>query len=94
MAHVIPAFQKLKVGNPLDMSTQMGAQVDERQLNKILSYVEIGKQEGAKVAVGGARYTEGEAAKGCFMQPTLLTDVTNDMRVAQGRNLRTCRRSN
>ena len=83
MAHVIPAFQKVKVGNPLDMNTQMGAQVDERQLKKILSYVEIGKQEGAKVAVGGARYTEGEAAKGCFMQPTLLTDVTNDMRVAQ-----------
>ena len=56
---------------------------EDAQLNKILSYVEIGKQEGAKVAVGGARYTEGEAAKGCFMQPTLLTDVTNDMRVAQ-----------
>ena len=83
MAHVIPAFQNLKVGNPLDMNTQMGSQVDERQLNKILSYVEIGKQEGAKVAVGGARFTEGEAAKGAFMQPTLLVDVTNDMRVAQ-----------
>ena len=83
MAHVIPAFQKVKVGNPLDMTTQMGAQVDERQLEKILSYVEIGRKEGATVAVGGARYTEGEAAKGYFMQPTLLTDVTNDMRVAR-----------
>ncbi|HIU63998.1 MAG TPA: aldehyde dehydrogenase [Candidatus Avacidaminococcus intestinavium] len=83
MAHVVPAFEKVKVGNPLDPETQMGAQIDERQLKKILEYVEIGKSEGAKVAVGGARYTEGEAGKGYFMQPTLLTDVTNDMRVAQ-----------
>ncbi len=79
----IKAFEKVKVGNPLDISTQMGAQVSEVQLKKILSYIEIGKKEGAKVATGGERYIEGDAAKGYFMKPTLLVNVTNDMRVAR-----------
>lgn len=79
----IAAFDKVKVGNPLDPSTQMGAQVSEQQLKKILSYIEIGKQEGAKVATGGERYVEGDAAKGYFMKPTLLVNVRNDMRVAR-----------
>lgn len=79
----ITAFEKVKVGNPLDPSTQMGAQVSEEQLKKILGYIEIGKKEGAKVATGGERYIQGEAAKGYFMKPTLLVNVTNDMRVAR-----------
>lgn len=73
----------MKVGNPLDKNTQMGAQVSEEQLKKILGYVEIGKQEGAKVATGGERYIEGDAANGYFMKPTLLVDVNNNMRVAR-----------
>ena len=76
-------FNAVKVGMPWAADTQMGSQIDEGQLKKILSYVEIGKEEGAKVACGGARYDEGDLAKGAFMRPTLLVDVTNDMRVAQ-----------
>ena len=76
-------FNAVKVGMPWEADTQMGSQIDEGQLKKILSYVEIGKEEGAKVACGGARYDEGDLAKGAFMRPTLLVDVTNDMRVAQ-----------
>ncbi|MFZ3071429.1 MAG: aldehyde dehydrogenase family protein [Anaerolineaceae bacterium] len=83
LAKAIAAFEKVKVGNPLDRNTQMGAQVSEEQLKKILGYIEIGKKEGAKVATGGERYTEGEAAKGYFMKPTLLVNVTNGMRVAR-----------
>ncbi|MBU5333163.1 aldehyde dehydrogenase family protein [Anaerocolumna aminovalerica] len=79
----VKAFEKVKVGNPLDKNTQMGAQVSEEQLKKILGYVEIGKQEGAKVATGGERYIEGDAANGYFMKPTLLVDVNNNMRVAR-----------
>ena len=79
----VSAFEKVKVGNPLDPSTQMGAQVSEQQLKKILSYIEIGKNEGAKVATGGERFVEGDAANGYFMKPTLLVNVTNDMRVAR-----------
>jgi aldehyde dehydrogenase (NAD+) len=77
------AFEKVKVGMPWEDGVQMGAQIDERQLNKILGYVEIGKQEGAQVLTGGERFSEGELAKGAFMKPTLLIDVDNKMRVAQ-----------
>ncbi|WP_313134943.1 aldehyde dehydrogenase family protein [Anaerocolumna sp.] len=79
----VKAFEKVKVGNPLDKNTQMGSQVSEEQLKKILGYVEIGKEEGAKVATGGERYIEGDAANGYFMKPTLLVDVNNNMRVAR-----------
>ena len=77
------AFENVKVGFPWEDATQMGAQVNESQLEKILSYVEIGKKEGARVLTGGVRKTDGDLAKGAFLEPTLLVDVTNDMRVAQ-----------
>ena len=79
----VKAFNNVKVGVSWDPETQMGSQINERQLEKILSYVEIGKQEGARLICGGERITDGELAKGCFMRPTLLADVANDMRVAQ-----------
>ena len=77
------AFEKVKVGDPLDPSTQMGAQINEKQLQKILGYVKIGVDEGATIATGGERFSEGPLAKGAFMKPTLLADVNNKMRVAQ-----------
>ncbi len=83
VAAAVDAFQKIRVGDPLDPNTQMGAQINEGQLKKIMSYIDIAKQEGATIACGGAPYTEGVCAKGSFMQPTLITNVTNDMRVAQ-----------
>lgn len=79
----VKQFNKVTVGVPWEMDTQMGSQINEGQLKKILDYIEIGRQEGATVACGGVRADEGELAKGCFMRPTLLTNVTNDMRVAR-----------
>lgn len=83
VAAAVDAFNKVTVGNPLDPNTQMGAQVDQGQLRKILSYVELAKEEGATIACGGEAYTEGDCAKGSFMKPTLIVNATNDMRVAQ-----------
>ena len=83
MAAAIKKFENIKVGDPLDPSTQMGSQINKKQAEQILNYVEIGKKEGAKVAVGGEAYTANGCDKGAFVKPTLLTDVTNDMRVAQ-----------
>ena len=83
VAALVDAFGKVKVGDPLDPETQMGAQVNRRQAEKILSYVELAKKEGATVACGGDFYTENGCDKGSFIQPTLITGVTNDMRVAQ-----------
>lgn len=83
VAKLAEAFKKVKVGNPMDMSTQMGSQINERQLEKILKYVEIGKEEGAVVLTGGKRTAVPGFEKGAFMEPTLLANVTNDMRVAR-----------
>ncbi|MDT2823374.1 aldehyde dehydrogenase family protein [Vagococcus lutrae] len=83
VADLKEAFEKINVGLPWEEETQMGCQVSEGHLNKILDYVRIGKEEGATVLTGGNRITDGELGKGVFMQPTLLSDVTNDMRVAQ-----------
>ncbi len=83
VSRLAEAFKKVRVGNPMSMDTQMGAQVNEKQLEKILSYVEIGKKEGARVLAGGERAVVEGLEKGAFMQPTLLVDVTNDMRVAR-----------
>ena len=77
------AFKAVKVGDPMQMSTQMGSQINKRQLEKILGWVETAKKEGAKVLVGGEAAKIPGFEEGAFMQPTLLTDVTNDMAVAQ-----------
>jgi acyl-CoA reductase-like NAD-dependent aldehyde dehydrogenase len=61
----------------------MGTQASEKQMEKILSYVELGKQEGARVLTGGKRRTGGDYDKGFFLDPTILVDVRNDMRVAR-----------
>ena len=79
----VKAFNHVKVGLPWEQDTQMGSQINEGQLKKILSYIDIAKSEGATIACGGERCTEGELAKGAFMKPTLITNVTTDMRVAQ-----------
>lgn len=83
LAEAVDAFEKVKVGLPWEKDTQMGSQINENQLKKILAYIEIGKKEGAKVATGGYRITENGLDKGCFVKPTILVDVDNKMRVAQ-----------
>ena len=79
----VKAFNKVNVGDPLDPNTQMGAQVDQGQLRKIMSYVNLAKEEGATIACGGEPCTDGACANGSFMKPTLIVNATNDMRVAQ-----------
>ncbi len=75
--------KKMKVGDPLDPNTEMGAQVSAKQLDTILGYIESGRQQGAKVLAGGARDTEGAKARGNFVRPTIFGDVKPDMRIAQ-----------
>ena len=76
-------FNKIRIGMPWDPETQMGSQINEGQVRKILGYIEIARKEGARIACGGERAVEGDLAKGCFVKPTLLVDVDNRMRVAQ-----------
>jgi len=74
---------KVKQGNPLDVSTMIGAQASNDQLEKILSYMDIGKQEGAKLLTGGERSDlGGELSGGYYVQPTVF-EGRNDMRIFQ-----------
>lgn len=82
VAKLAEAFSKVKVGDPLSMETQMGSQVNERQLAKILGWVEEAKKEGARILTGGAR-AEVPGLKGAFMQPTLIVDCENSMKVCR-----------
>src|SRR5687768_5283521 len=73
----------LRVGDGLDAAMQMGPSISEKQLQKVMSYVEIGKQEGATVACGGKRLTSGDWQYGYFHEPTIFTGVTPRMRIAR-----------
>jgi aldehyde dehydrogenase (NAD+) len=73
----------LKVGNGLDETVEMGPAINENQLKTDLSYVEIGKAEGARLKCGGHRLDKGEYQSGYFMEPTVFVDVTPKMRIAQ-----------
>jgi aldehyde dehydrogenase (NAD+) len=75
--------QKLKVGNGLDETTEMGPAINEKQLQTDLRYVEIGKNEGAKLRCGGNRLDRGDYQHGWFMEPTVFSDVDPKMRIAQ-----------
>ncbi len=74
---------KIKVGNPLKGEVDMGPAVSEQQLEKDLKYIEIGKQEGAKLVCGGERLRGGDYDYGYFIAPTVFTEVTKDMKIAQ-----------
>jgi aldehyde dehydrogenase len=79
----IERVRAIKMGNPLDDTTMMGAQASNDQLEKILSYIDIGKQEGAKVLIGGGRAVlEGDLAEGYYVQPTVF-EGDNSMRIFQ-----------
>ena len=83
MERAIARVKAIKQGNPLDASTMIGAQASNDQLEKILSYIDIGKGEGAKVLTGGGRATlEGDLAGGYYVTPTVL-EGHNKMRVFQ-----------
>jgi betaine-aldehyde dehydrogenase len=75
---------KITVGNPMEQTTMMGPQVSLEQLNRIKSYMEIGRGEGASIIAGGeSPVLEDSFKNGYFFQPTILSDVKNQMRVAQ-----------
>ncbi|GAB2792640.1 aldehyde dehydrogenase [Halomonas shantousis] len=83
MARAIEQAKTIRQGNPLDTETQIGAQVSQEQFDKILSYMEIGREEGAECLIGGGRANlEGELAGGFYVQPTMLKGQ-NSMRVFQ-----------
>ncbi len=79
----VARVKTLRVGDGLDPKTMVGPLVSAKQLEKVTSYVEIGRQEGAVVACGGRALSEGAYAKGYFCEPTVFVDVRPSMRIAR-----------
>jgi len=79
----VELFNSIKVGLPWEKDSQMGALCYKRHFDSVMEYLNIGLSEGARLACGGKKITENGLDKGYFMRPTLLADVTNDMRVAR-----------
>jgi len=75
--------KKLRVGDGLQPDIDMGPAINETQLQTVMKYVEIGKQEGAKIATGGHRLDKGAHAKGWFHEPTVFIDCDPKMRICQ-----------
>ncbi|AVP96892.1 aldehyde dehydrogenase [Ahniella affigens] len=83
MARCLERIRAIKQGNPLDTDTMIGAQASKEQMTKICSYLELGKQEGAEVLIGGSPATlEGDLAGGFYVQPTVFKGH-NKMRIFQ-----------
>lgn len=72
-----------KIGDPFDEATFQGPQVTKAQYDRVMSYVDIGKSEGAKLEFGGEPFEAGGDGKGFFVQPTVFTGVSEDMRIFQ-----------
>ncbi len=72
------AGEKRKLGDPFDVSTEQGPQVDKTQFDKVLGYIEAGKKEGARCVTGGERF----GSKGFFIKPTIFADVKDSMKIA------------
>ncbi|MBI4027525.1 MAG: aldehyde dehydrogenase family protein [Verrucomicrobia bacterium] len=83
MEKLLAKAKSLRVGNPMDEKTQLGALVSAKQLKRVGDYVESGKAEGAKLEIGGARPKDSKLDKGCFFTPTVFTRVKRDMRIAR-----------
>ncbi|KAL3246426.1 hypothetical protein MRX96_057685 [Rhipicephalus microplus] len=75
----LAAHRRTQVGNPFDDTTEQGPQIDDEQFQKILGLIESGKKEGAKIEIGGKRIGN----EGYFVEPTVFTNVTDDMRIAK-----------
>jgi aldehyde dehydrogenase (NAD+) len=73
----------MKVGDPLDPATEMGPQISQAQLDRILGYIRGGIEEGARLLCGGERDSDGAKAKGFFVQPTVFAGVKPEMRIAR-----------
>ncbi len=80
---LVARARKLKVGNGLDESIEMGPAINQRQLDQDLKYVDIGTNEGATLLCGGNRLCDGDYTNGYFLEPTVFGDVTPKMRIAQ-----------
>jgi (Z)-2-((N-methylformamido)methylene)-5-hydroxybutyrolactone dehydrogenase len=82
-ARLVERAKAIRLGDPLDMATEMGTVAFDEQCDKVLKYIEIGRREGATLLHGGRRATAPGLEHGFFVEPTIFGNVRNDMRIAQ-----------
>ncbi|SDI96022.1 betaine-aldehyde dehydrogenase [Paraburkholderia steynii] len=82
-ARVIERVKRIRIGKPSDPSTNFGPLASAAQLDKVLGYIESGKKEGARLVSGGARVTDGDYARGQYVQPTVFADCRDDMKIVR-----------
>ena len=75
------AASAIRVGNGLDPATEMGPLISEAQMKRVLGYIESGTEDGARLSLGGKRITDGDYAKGFFVQPTIFENVDHRARI-------------
>lgn len=80
---LVERVRRIRVGNGLAEGVEMGPVVGEKEMNKILDYIRVGVDEGAKLILGGGGLRGPEHSKGYFVEPTIFSEVTPDMRIAQ-----------
>ena len=83
LARLVEGAESWTVGNPLDESTKVGPLVSTEHMDKVLSYIDLAAEEGAKLLTGGERVTTGDLAAGNYVAPTIFSDADNSMRACQ-----------
>lgn len=83
LARFVEGAEAYRIGNPLDPATQMGPLVSTEHLDKVMAYVDLAQEDGAKLLTGGHRLTDGDLARGNYMAPTVFSDADNTMRSCQ-----------
>jgi betaine-aldehyde dehydrogenase len=83
LERLIERVGAMRIGDPMDPATQVGALVSEQHMHKVLGYIARGRAEGARLAIGGHRVTSGNLAKGYFVAPTVFDDCRDDMAIVR-----------
>ncbi|WP_353979078.1 betaine-aldehyde dehydrogenase [Salinicola endophyticus] len=82
-AKIVERVERIKAGDPLDPQTNFGPLVSFEHLEKVVGYLDIAKQDGARLLIGGSRLTEGDFAQGAWVAPTVYTDCSDEMRIVR-----------
>src|SRR3546814_9720172 len=83
LARLVEKTKSLKIGDPMDPATQVGALISKEHCEKVLGYIERGRQEGAVIAAGGGRPADPALARGNFVEPTVFAGCRDDMAIVR-----------
>jgi betaine-aldehyde dehydrogenase len=83
LERLVKRVAAMRIGDPMNPDTQVGALISEAHMHKVLGYIERGRAEGARLVTGGERVTEGALAKGCFVAPAVFDNCRDDMSIVR-----------